>query len=134
MEFYIFVIILIINLNHCEPINQTNHDDPKQQTTFSSNKSSNNSETERVEVMEAPEKSENDKKLYRVIRLQNGLTALLISTEQENGNTKIGIDRDNKSGRNVTHQRKVAACSLRVDVGSFSDPRDVQGLAHFVGK
>lgn len=32
-----------------------------------------------VEVMETPGKSENDKKTYRVIRLRNGLKAILVS-------------------------------------------------------
>lgn len=29
-------------------------------------------------------------------------------------------------------KEKLAACSLCIDVGSFSDPRDIQGLAHFL--
>lgn len=128
-----------------------------------------------VEVMETPFKSENDKKSYRVIRLSNGLIALLItdptqeleSHEQEHVNVSDGKqheavttsgdheedeDEDGKDaedessdddehsdddGENVRGQQKrgkLAACCLCVDVGSFSDPRDVQGLAHFLGK
>lgn len=72
-----------------------------------------------VEELEAPAKSENDKKSYRVIRLENGLKALLISAPVDDGN--------------ATDSNKKAACALCVDVGYFSDPFDVQGLAHFLG-
>lgn len=120
-----------------------------------------------VEVMEAPDKSENDKKSYRVIRLENGLKALLISdpTQERTSNETIEeaatasdneveedddddgdggdddemgdseSDNDESECESRRSKRgKLAACSLCVDVGSFSDPRDVQGLAHFLGK
>lgn len=77
-----------------------------------------------IEVLETPEKSENDRKSYRVIRLANGLKALLISVPVENA-AEIGKSSESD---------KLAACSLGVDVGSFSDPREIQGLAHFLGK
>lgn len=86
-----------------------------------------------VEVLQVPDKSENDKKSYRVIRLPNGLKALLISTankevaEREQSDDDVNDPRNEKRGN-------LAACSLCVDVGSYSDPRDVQGLAHFLGK
>lgn len=113
-----------------------------------------------VEVMEIPDKSENDKKSYRVIRLENGLRALLISdpnqnkanaeetindhrhheeaTSEEDEDDETGSEgSDHAEGEHDSHREKrgkLAACSLCVDVGSFSDPRDVQGLAHFLGK
>lgn len=121
-----------------------------------------------VEVMETPFKSENDKKSYRVIRLSNGLTALLISDptqaresneqgneadvnqhtaatsgdEEEEDDSDAGdesSDEENSDDEHGTANKqqkrgKLAACSLCVDVGSFSDPRDVQGLAHFLGE
>lgn len=124
-----------------------------------------------VEVMETPDKSENDKKSYRVVRLANGLKALLISdpnqnsashgdsnddhthkhrhesvaasdgedeeTESEGEEKHLEDSDDDEAGDDDTHREKrgkLAACSLCVDVGSFSDPRDVQGLAHFLGK
>lgn len=117
-----------------------------------------------IEVMESPEKPESDKKSYRVIRLGNGLKALLVSDpapleiqavalNEKEGSGKIGgeiessqIDAtsDEESGEDEEDEddddqeagqqkEKQAACSLCVGVGSFSDPRDVQGLAHFLG-
>lgn len=111
-----------------------------------------------VEILETPTKSESDRKFYRVIKLSNGLKALLISdpavetnesvidSEKPNvSSTLIGsstaerqIDGEKivaESGNRRDHSipTKLAACALTVDVGSFSDPRDVQGLAHFLG-
>lgn len=48
---------------------------------------------------------------YKIIRLPNGFTAFLISVNEE-------IKKD------------MAYCSLCVNVGSFSDPPEFQGLAH----
>lgn len=116
-----------------------------------------------IEVMDTPDKSENDKKLYRVIRLENGLKALLISNPNQNnaqheevvnvhkhhGEAAAMSDDDgdeeetgsegsdgeeNEHDTNREKRGKLAACSLCVDVGSFSDPRECQGLAHFLGK
>lgn len=123
----------------------------------------NKSEMSLVEVMETPDQSEYDKKSYRVIRLANGLKCLLISdptqeyiphehSADENKNRAAtidddedddgddeetgdeGSDEDAESNDGDEKRSKLAACSLCVDVGSFSDPRDVQGLAHFLGK
>lgn len=131
MEFYIFVLFLVIDLNHCEPANvqriKLGNDDFDQQPTVSSNKN-DNSEIGSVELLEAPYKSENDEKLYRAIRLNNGLTALLVSTSQRH----TLVDSYENITQKHTHQKK-AACSILVDVGAISDPPDVQGLAHFVG-
>lgn len=116
-----------------------------------------------VMVLETPDKSEHDKKSYRVIRLGNGLKCLLISdptqeyvpheqsndrnraatdadddgdddAEAETDGEESGDDSDSDDGGGDEKRGKLAACSLCVDVGSFSDPRDVQGLAHFLGK
>ncbi|CAH2052158.1 unnamed protein product, partial [Iphiclides podalirius] len=115
---------------------------------------------EKVEVLSEPIKSVSDKKLYKTIRLENGLTALLISdpskpsekedhstSEEESSATEesSGPESDgNKSGqssgsdhhgtkrRNEFDEEKLAACALCVGVGSYSDPPDIQGLAHFV--
>ncbi|GBP39358.1 Nardilysin [Eumeta japonica] len=113
---------------------------------------------EKVEVLTEPIKSESDKKVYRTIRLENGLTALLISdpsrlppTEEssseeeslESGSDE-GSDHDASSvasassDNHATKRRpefdeeKLAACALCVGVGSYSDPPALQGLAHFV--
>lgn len=119
-----------------------------------------------IEVMETPDKSENDKKLYRVIRFENGLKALLISDptqmvvtdetvvterelkhrheaaavseddddDDEETDSEQSDDEESEDNGHKEKRSKLAACSLCVDVGSFSDPREVQGLAHFLGK
>ena len=93
-----------------------------------------------VEVLETPVKSENDKKSYRVIRLENGLKALLISDPSKTDSLPDHSTDDAKSESAITDEDKVnevdnklAACAVCVDVGSFSDPPDVQGMAHFLG-
>lgn len=69
-----------------------------------------------VQVLEAPVKSESDKKEYRLIKLSNGLKAILI---------KEFVDEQSQS-------KDIAAASLSVKVGSFDDPPHVMGLAHFL--
>ncbi|XP_075983381.1 nardilysin-like [Anticarsia gemmatalis] len=115
---------------------------------------------EKVEVLAEPIKSDADKKLYKTIRLENGLTALLISdpsrpavanetssSEEESSGSDETTDPESESGksvqsaasdhhgtkrRNEFDEEKLAACALCVGVGSYSDPPDIQGLAHFV--
>lgn len=72
---------------------------------------------ESVEILPTPVKSEGDKKDYRLIRLSNGLRALLISKKDY--------------GESTTSSDIAAAC-LSVNVGSFNDPRKAMGLAHFL--
>jgi insulysin len=55
------------------------------------------------------EKSQLDEREYRLIKLENGLSAMLI--------------QDSKAD--------IAAASLDVAVGHLSDPDDIPGLAHF---
>ncbi|GMY19418.1 insulin-degrading enzyme-like 1 peroxisomal [Fagus crenata] len=62
------------------------------------------------EEVEEIVKARSDKREYRRIRLNNSLEALLIS------------DPDTDK----------CAASMNVSVGSFSDPDDLQGLAHFL--
>ncbi|XP_032526586.2 nardilysin-like [Danaus plexippus] len=118
---------------------------------------STNSKKVKVEVLPEPIKSTSDKKLYKTIKLENGLTALLISdpsrqfvpeelssSEEESSGTdeSSGLESDSgKSGGSDQHgtkkrgdsdEEKLAACALCVGVGSYSDPHDIQGLAHFV--
>lgn len=119
-----------------------------------------------TEVLETPDKSESDKKSYRVIRLENGLKALLVSDpsekpidfskcndrqggQDEAANEAASVDHeehddrddhDDESGSDDSDaeedngQEKTAAFALAVHVGSFSDPRDIQGLSHFLGE
>lgn len=76
-----------------------------------------------VEILENPEKSSNDKNSYRVIRLNNGLKALLVSDPNEQSKIPAVNEKE----------EKLSAICVCVEVGSFSDPRDVQGMAHFLG-
>ncbi|CRK88531.1 CLUMA_CG002308, isoform A [Clunio marinus] len=70
-----------------------------------------------VEILKSPVQSEGDKKQYRLIKLPNGLKALLIH-KPENSSSE-----SNES---------LAAASLMVGVGSFDDPPPIWGLAHFL--
>ncbi|KAJ8712937.1 hypothetical protein PYW08_008241 [Mythimna loreyi] len=115
---------------------------------------------EKVDVLPEPIKSDADKKLYKTIRLQNGLTALLISdptrpsvgnetssSEEETSGSDETTDPESESGqsghsaasdhhgtkrRGEYDEEKLAACALCIGVGSYSDPAEIQGLAHFV--
>lgn len=79
----------------------------------------------KVERLESPEKCETDVHLYRVIELKNGLKALLMSDVDKDENENIITSKDAEG---------TASCGLCVGSGSNSDPRNVQGLAHLVGK
>lgn len=57
-----------------------------------------------------PRKSENDPREYRIVKLTNGLVCALVS------------DKDTDK----------AGAGMNVRVGSFSDPHDLPGLAHFL--
>lgn len=143
MEFTIFVLFSIIGSSHSEPTKSPRDDmvsvnfDHQQTASLSallSNKSnSNNGEIKgHVNVLKAPLKLEYDKNLYRVIRLSNDLTVLLIST-QENESIVNSKGTNNRDKENLRFHQKKSACSLHIDMGSFSDPRDVQGLSHLIG-
>uniref|UniRef100_A0A1B0CFG8 Uncharacterized protein n=1 Tax=Lutzomyia longipalpis TaxID=7200 RepID=A0A1B0CFG8_LUTLO len=108
---------------------------------------------------EVPEKSVSDKKDYRIFSLPNNLKVLLISdpsaissdsessvntsslsSDGYDGESTSSSDSDTFSGDSDAsssssapdEQEKMAAASLLVDVGSFSDPSDINGLAHFL--
>lgn len=78
-----------------------------------------------VERLDSPEKSENDRNQYRAIKLKNGLIAVLISNDEKD---------ENENDTDEFNVKKTAVCALSVGVGTFSDPRKIQGLAHLVGK
>ncbi|XP_070497154.1 nardilysin-like [Chironomus tepperi] len=73
--------------------------------------------TSEIEIFEEPLKSPSDRKQYRLLKLPNGLKVLLVKNAE---NTDINL-KDN-----------LAAVALVVDVGSFDDPIEVQGLSHFL--
>lgn len=70
------------------------------------------------EVLQNPKKSPSDRKNYRLVKLSNGLKVLLVKNPEVNPE-----DGDRNSS---------AAVALCVDVGSFDDPPEVQGLSHFL--
>ncbi|CAH8251408.1 unnamed protein product [Arabidopsis lyrata] len=116
-------------------------------------------------------KSPNDRRLYRVIELENGLCALLIhdpdiypegsvpdqideddedgeedeedsdedddedndeeDDEEGEGDEEDDEDEDELKGKG-DHQTKKAAAAMCVSMGSFLDPPEAQGLAHFL--
>lgn len=95
-----------------------------------------------VEVLTVPVVPESDKNSYRMIRLENGLKALLISVPtskkqslsepSSNANAIVPTATDDDKLNEIDDQ-KLAACALCIDVGNFSDPVDAPGLAHFLG-
>ncbi|XP_072295428.1 nardilysin-like [Eucyclogobius newberryi] len=91
-------------------------------------------------------KSPNDPKKYRYLELSNGLRVLLISDLslsskscssqlQDSPEEASGEGEASGKGEGVQPQNtseKQAAAALCVAVGSFSDPDDLPGLAHFL--
>ncbi|KAG1945781.1 nardilysin b [Pimephales promelas] len=97
-------------------------------------------------------KSPNDPKKYRYIELSNGLKVLLISDlaqsesgkepadEEEEENVDSESADENRNDMNKCSEERKKACrsekqsaaALCISVGSFSDPADLPGLAHFL--
>ncbi|KAM1254836.1 hypothetical protein ACFX14_029000 [Malus domestica] len=121
-------------------------------------------------------KSPNDRRLYRLIKLENGLSALLVhdpeiypqgppdhsksvehseaeeeeeDEDMDDGDGDEGEDSEGeedeedddeeggdgelkKKGKGGDSQTKKAAAAMCVGIGSFSDPFEAQGLAHFL--
>ncbi|KAJ1445937.1 Metalloenzyme, LuxS/M16 peptidase-like protein [Pelagophyceae sp. CCMP2097] len=99
-----------------------------------------------------------DKKSYRLIVLENGLEALLINEpaeegaeegeewedesdddddedddeESDNDDGSSGSDDSDGSGKKRSGGPTRAAASMAVGVGSWADPADAQGCAHFL--
>ncbi|KAL3316407.1 Nrd1 complex RNA-binding subunit [Cichlidogyrus casuarinus] len=63
------------------------------------------------------EKSLLDPRDHRYIELENGTRVILISA---------------KSDSDCEDEEKEAAAALSINVGSFSDPEEAQGIAHFL--
>ncbi|XP_016394221.1 nardilysin b [Sinocyclocheilus rhinocerous] len=102
-------------------------------------------------------KSPSDPKKYRYIELSNGLKALLISDltqsesnrepvakeEEDSGEEEDGDSESTNEDSNCVNKcsegvkkncrsEKQSAAALCISVGSFSDPADLPGLAHFL--
>lgn len=103
-----------------------------------------------VSIMTSPITSASDKKTYRLIKLDNGLKALLIHhefepnpvhEEEEEHEHKLSTSEseaehtESEDGEEMEHEReKLAAVALCVGAGSFQDhDYGIEGLAHFVG-
>lgn len=112
------------------------------------------------EIFNPPVKSSSDKKDYRLIKLPNGLTSLLIQhfIENDPSNDEEESQPDDRkmseSDVSATSQNtdvsgsdehgeeeeededgqkeKMAAVALCIRVGSFFDPTEIQGLSHFL--
>jgi insulysin len=69
-------------------------------------------------VLKKPKKSTNDGKEYRQFELVNGLRVLLVKVESD--------------GEEVKKKQNLAAVALCVGSGCFEDPKEVQGLSHFL--
>ncbi|KAG5329001.1 NRDC protein, partial [Acromyrmex heyeri] len=71
---------------------------------------------------------------FLVVRLQNGLTALLISgLEGANyGNMNYKDHEESSPSKRVKRDISKAFCGLCVRVGSFNDPPELPSLAHFL--
>jgi secreted Zn-dependent insulinase-like peptidase len=70
-----------------------------------------------VEILNPPIKSKGDKNDYRLIKLPNGLKALLIHTHEDTS---------------LLNNEILAAAALTVGVASFDEPSNIGGLAHFL--
>ena len=110
----------------------------------------------KVEVVESPDVPANDTKLYRRIRLPNGLEVLLVSSSHSDGKndssaeggesvegvedndgpevlSEDGEDNDADDDDEDDEDGELnAAVSCAVAVGSFCDPPDSLGCAHFL--
>ncbi|KAH8365582.1 hypothetical protein KR093_002263, partial [Drosophila rubida] len=91
-----------------------------------------------VKHLELPDKSEGDKKQYRMLTLSNGLSAILISDPlpQESSSTNSmpnqSPTRQSSTSTLEQYHGKLAACAVLVGVGSFSEPFEYPGMAHFL--
>lgn len=72
-----------------------------------------------------------DKKDYRLVELANGLKCLVVHEPLQ-----TAMELDSQGGSDFSdcedNQCKLAAASLCVAAGSFEDPKQFQGLAHFL--
>ncbi|XP_063217642.1 nardilysin-like [Bacillus rossius redtenbacheri] len=111
------------------------------------------------QIFGAPRKSLFDEKEYKVLKLENDLTVLLISdvenlvslsgdsdssngdsTDSSESSSESDDDEDDSASSSDSSQssseeeaeEKLAAVGLCVGVGSFNDPPNILGMAHFL--
>ncbi|XP_072378295.1 nardilysin-like [Diabrotica undecimpunctata] len=82
-----------------------------------------------VEVLKTPIKSESDKKEYKIIKLKNGLVAILISDAQNITETN---DSNEINQAETENEEKMAAATLQIGAGCLCDPVEILGLSHFL--
>ena len=87
----------------------------------------------------------NDSREYRAIVLSNELRVLLVSdpdtdkvcikfhTQNHHRKRTIFVSSDQWVCCNALMSRTQAAAAMSVNVGSFSNPEGLEGLAHFLG-
>lgn len=108
-----------------------------------------------IEILNSPIKSQSDKKEYRLIKLPNGLTSLLVQhfidnegqTDDEDHQEKVSESDSKHSQESIEScpkddsgdeeedeepKEKMAAVALCIKVGSWFDPSHIQGLSHFL--
>lgn len=110
-----------------------------------------------TEICRSPMKSDSDEKEYRLIKLPNGLTSLLVQhfieedpSKAENHDRTISESEvsivsskdahescsegkeEEENEDDDSQKEKMAAVALCIRVGSFFDPESVQGLSHFL--
>lgn len=109
-----------------------------------------------TKVLQPPVKSCSDKKEYRHIQLHNGLKALLVQhfieddavddcedkaiRKSESDVSSVSGQHDDTGSESEeddehdddSHKEKMAAVALCIGVGSFRDPKEIQGLSHFL--
>lgn len=108
------------------------------------------SNIKRMRISQVPTQSDNDNRKYRYVTLDNGLRALLISDlqdgedaveeEMESGEVSDeeeidGSDsehEDDSDEEDENHKERKSAAALCIGVGSFSDPDNIPGFAHFL--
>ncbi|KAG5324883.1 NRDC protein, partial [Pseudoatta argentina] len=93
------------------------------------------SDERQVEYLEIPIKSKNDLMEYRVIKLRNGLTAMLISDNENKDENDSDENNEEDNGPSVVKRVKkdelMIECCLDVGVGRFSET-EIPDLSHFV--
>ena len=114
-----------------------------------------------TEIYSSPVKSQSDEKVYRLIKLSNGVTSLLVQhfikevpTKDDNQkDRKISdlsitsskdispescseedeeVDEEEEEDEDENQKEKMSAVALCIRVGSFFDPEAIQGLSHFL--
>lgn len=115
-----------------------------------------------TDILNPPVKSHSDKKDYRLIQLPNGLKSLLVqhfidpdqekddeqsesrkfsesevsadSSKHTDGEAESADDEDldEEEEEDDPPKEKMAAVALCIEVGSFFDPPEIQGLSHFL--